>query len=193
MPPKHRIVSTTLLPLLLLLLAGVFAVASASPDPGQRASVWGYQLPSDYLIRSFVRNGCVIDEIIAPGRPPDFYRAPAVDISQLASNADTTILPKVPAFDWSYGCSATSAAMIAGYYDNNRYPNMYAGPTNNGVCPMDNSAWGPGECPLSATHLNYDGRLTKGHVDDYLEELLRFRSGPLHRPLGGASVGRLHR
>ena len=29
------------------------------------------------------------------------------------------VLTKVPAFDWSYGCSATSAAMMMGYYDNN--------------------------------------------------------------------------
>ena len=167
MPFKHRTISTTLLPLLLLLLVSTFAAAGGPQGPDERPSVWGYELPSDYLIRSFIQNGRVIDEVIAPGRPPDFYRAPAVDISQLTSAAGTTILPKVPAFDWCYGCSATSAAMIAGHYDNNRYPNMYAGPTNNGVCPLTNSAWGPGECPLSATHLNYDGLLTKGHVDDY--------------------------
>ena len=62
-----------------------------------------------------------------------------------------------------------------GYYDNTGYPNMYAGPTNGGVFPMSNAAWGTtvinGEsralCPLSATRLGLDGRTTKGHVDDY--------------------------
>ncbi len=38
----------------------------------------------------------------------------------------------VPAFDWSFGCSATSASMIAAYYDRNGYPKMYTGPTNGG-------------------------------------------------------------
>jgi len=58
--------------------------------------------------------------------------------------------------------------MMFGYYDNLAdYPNMYAGPTNGGVFPMDNTAWGYGECPLSATHMGYDDRATRGHVDDY--------------------------
>jgi len=68
---------------------------------------------------------------------------------------------------------ATAAAMMMGYYDNIGYDNMYTGPTNGGVCPMDNSIWGPGiggsegECPLSATHQGVDGRAAYGHVDDY--------------------------
>jgi len=76
-------------------------------------------------------------------------------------------LSNVPAFDWCYGCSATSAAMMFGHYDNHNYTNMYAGPTNGGVCPMNNSVWGAGECPLSATHQGYDGLGQRGHVDDY--------------------------
>ena len=85
------------------------------------------------------------------------------------------ILSDVPAFDWSYGCSATSAAMLFGYYDRIGYHNMYTGPTNDGVCPLDNSSWGHtdwdsitcGECPLSATHNGIDERAIRGHVDDY--------------------------
>jgi transcriptional regulator CtsR len=84
-------------------------------------------------------------------------------------------LSNVPAFDWSYGCAATSAAMLFGYYDRIGYSNMYAGPTNGGICPLDNSVWGHtnwpsvtcGECPLSATHNSIDGMTIKGHVDDY--------------------------
>ena len=76
-------------------------------------------------------------------------------------------LTDVPAFDWCYGCSATSAAMMMGWYDRTGYPNMYTGPTNGGVCPMDNSSWGTRECPLSATHQGYDGLAIRGHVDDY--------------------------
>ena len=84
-------------------------------------------------------------------------------------------LSNVPTFYWSYGCAATAAAMLFGYYDRIGYSNMYAGPTNGGVCPLDNSVWGQtvwpsvtcGECPLSATHNGVDGRAIKGHVDDY--------------------------
>ena len=87
-------------------------------------------------------------------------------------------LSNVPAFDWSYGCSATSAAMLFGYYDRTDYGSMYTGATNGGVCPLDNSVWGHttypgvtcGECPLSATHNGIDGRAIKGHVDDWPEE-----------------------
>jgi hypothetical protein len=108
--------------------------------------------------------------INVPGSPPLNYRAPVA-----VPTANAVILNSVPAFDWSFGCSTTSAAMIAGYYDNKGYPNIYTGPTNGGVMPMTNASWGSvninGElrkqCPLSATRMGVDGRLTRGHVDDY--------------------------
>ncbi len=108
--------------------------------------------------------------IIVPGRPPENYRAPVA-----VPNKSAITLSNVPAFTWVFGCSATSAAMIAGYYDNTGFPDMYTGPTNGGVMPMDNSVWGTevinGEtrahCPLSATSEGIDGRATRGHVEDY--------------------------
>lgn len=126
------------------------------------------QPANKYLVRQFVKDGSLIDEIVVPGRPPTNFRAPAVSEPVSNQALGVVILPNMPAFDWCYGCSATSAAMIMGYYDNTSYPNMYAGPTNGGVCPMSNcSWWGAGECPLSATHQGYDGRGIRGHVDDY--------------------------
>ena len=126
-----------------------------------------------YSVRTItLEDGTSIDEIVinGPPTPPPGYERPVAKIPDkgvklLAVNT----LSNVPAFDWSYGCSATSGAMIAGYYDGTGYANMYAGPTNGGVMPMDNSAWGymAGECPLSATHQGYDGRTIRGHVDDY--------------------------
>jgi len=109
-------------------------------------------------------------KVTIAGKPPSNYRAP------VAHPTDNSIyLNNVPAFDWSFGCSATSAAMFAGYYDNMGFSNMYTGPTNGGVMPMDNSSWGTvvingetrSQCPLSATRNNVDGRTTNGHVDDY--------------------------
>nr|NQU92741.1 T9SS type A sorting domain-containing protein [Bacteroidota bacterium] len=105
-----------------------------------------------------------------PGKPPEHFRAP---VAYQTDNAK--VLTNVPAYDWSFGCSATSAAMIAGYYDNKSYHSMYTGPTNGGVAPMDNSIWGSviinGEnrklCPISVTRMGLDGRISRGHVDDY--------------------------
>jgi parallel beta-helix repeat protein len=108
-----------------------------------------------------------IDMIIVDGRPPEIIRAPAVSLPEPHIAEGINVLQNVPAFDWSYGCSATAAAMMMGYYDNNGYPNMYTGPANGGVCPLTNSVWGSGECPLSATHQGIDGRTGRGHVDDY--------------------------
>ncbi len=125
----------------------------------------------NYIIRRFPdKNGREITEVVVPGRPPLDYRAPVAPPTE-----SSVMLSSVPAFSWSFGCSATSAAMAAGFYDNQGYPNMYTGPTNGGVMPMNNSSWGSvvinGEtrdlCPLSATKLGLDGRTTNGHVDDY--------------------------
>jgi len=131
------------------------------------------QTENPYLFRNFVdEDGNQIDEIIVPGRPPEI-KAEAVEVPQPNIAMGINTLIQVPAFDWSYGCSATSAAMLFGYYDRTGYSNMYTGPTNGGVCPLDNSIWGPGiggsdgECPLSATHQGKDGRTMRGHVDDF--------------------------
>ena len=122
-------------------------------------------LSRNYLVRTFIdKNGKSIDEYQVPGFPPEKLM-PAVEIPQNVKGVVT--ISNVPAFDWCYGCSATSAAMMAGHYDNTIFPNMYSGPQNGGVVPMNNSGWGSGECPLSATHQGYDGLSVKGHVDDY--------------------------
>ncbi|HOD06740.1 MAG TPA: hypothetical protein PLY68_04170 [Myxococcota bacterium] len=112
-------------------------------------------------------NGRMVDEITISGRPPVGFRMSA---AALSSNTVTASMTEVPAFDWCYGCSATSAAMMAGYYDRTGYTYMYSGPTNSGVMPLNNASWGEGECPLSATNSGIDGRTARGHVDDYWVE-----------------------
>ena len=126
-----------------------------------------------YLVETFVdEEGRQIDVISVPGRPPE-TRAAVATVPEVDIRTATGALSEVPAFNWSYGCSATSAAMLFGYYDRTGYRDMYTGPTNGGVCPLDNSTWGTGiggsdgECPLSATHNGIDDRTTRGHVDDY--------------------------
>ena len=129
------------------------------------------------VFREISQKGRSIDKTVIMGPPnrPEGYVSTRVQFPESTKDADINVLPDVPAFDWSFGCSATSAAMIAGYYDRTGYPNMYTGPTNGGVMPMDNSSWPDwydgtawrNQCPLSATHDGLDERTIKGHVDDY--------------------------
>ncbi len=155
--------------LCLLLLFSVVGAGIAGTTLADEESI----SPNPYVVRTFIdEQGREIAEEIFPARPPEIKVA-AVNVPEPDPFMGTNTIPNVPAFDWCYGCSATSAAMMFGYYDRTGYPNMYTGPTNGGVCPMDNSSWGPsinlsdGECPLSATHLGKDGLAVRGHVDDY--------------------------
>jgi hypothetical protein len=136
---------------------GLFLLMSASMlmAADNRYAVEGILLP----------NGDIVGRATTPLPPPE-VRAPVAYMPADAALAPV-LLSNVPAFDWCYGCAATSGAMAAGFYDNNGYGNMYAGPTNGGVCPLTNTSWGSGECPLSATHQGYDGLGVRGHVDDY--------------------------
>ncbi|MDD4137941.1 MAG: PKD domain-containing protein, partial [Methanoregula sp.] len=116
--------------------------------------------------------------LVGPGLPPGGYQPTnnLADLTLMSAGgtraAGMVDAAGVPAMTWTYGCSATSATMYYGYYDRNGYPNFYTGPTDNGVYPLTNAAWGAsaegnGESPLTASHVGKDGRVTKGHVDDY--------------------------
>jgi len=157
---------------LFFLLWCTFQFASVSSAGSINA--YGVESDNPYVVRRFLQDGKFIDEVIVPGRPPESYRAPKAIIPESSSAVGVISISNVPAFDWSYGCSATSAAMMFGYYDNTGYPDLYTGPTNGGVCPMTNAIWGEGkdgfgECPLSATRMGVDGRAVEGHVDDYYD------------------------
>ena len=165
MKSKQKIVRRYNYWLILLAAVGIFSLTLSA----------SFAQPNPYVVRSFWKNGKPIDQIIVPGKPPKI-KAKVVKVPEPNPAAGINVLINVPAFTWCYGCSATSAAMIMGHYDNNGYPDMYAGPTNGGLCPMNNEIyWGHtfypsvtcGECPLSATHEGIDGRTIDGHADDY--------------------------
>ncbi len=159
------------LALLLFFSAGnvdVFAQQGTAPQAGGG---------KHYQIETFVLpDGRSVDRIIinGPPTPPPGYERP-VAVNPGANPARGDVLLTAPAFTWCFGCSATAAAIIAAYYDRNSYDDMYTGPTNGGVMPMDNSSWPDWhdgsawrhQCPLSATHNGLDGRVIRGHVDDY--------------------------
>lgn len=73
-------------------------------------------------------------------------------------------LTEVPTSRWTYGCSATAAGMMFGYYDRTGYSNMYTGPANGGIAPLYDLG---ARCSIIATQKGFDGRETWGHVDNY--------------------------
>jgi hypothetical protein len=76
------------------------------------------------------------------------------------------IIEGVPTSRWTYGCAATAAGMIFGYYDRNGYPDVYTGPKNTGVAPLR----GLGRrTALIVSKKGLDKNRSWGHVNDYWE------------------------
>ena len=131
-----------------------------------------------FKVNTFIRDGISIDENIinGPSSPPPGYERQrlAVDLGGPDQTMALHILT-VPAYNWVFGCSSVSGAMIAGYYDRNGFPNMYTGTTDGGVMPLNNGVWPTWSdgidtypnLPLAATHDGVDGRVTRGSIDDY--------------------------
>ncbi len=114
--------------------------------------------------------------ISGPSTPPSNSNISRTTVSLPTPQKESGINTlTVPAYTWVYGCTAVSAAMIAGYYDRNGFPNIYTGPTNDGVIPLTDS-WGTWtddagdsypNVPLAATHKGADGLTSRGSIDDY--------------------------
>ena len=159
-------------PVLIALISVLaFSAARVSADDGN---------PPYYSVTTVaLGDGSLLDQSIinGPPNPPPGYELEraAVTLPKPNMTMGSNILT-VPAYRWSFGCSATSGAMIAGYYDRTGFANMYTGPTNSGLMPLDSSPWpnwtdGQGDtysqCPLTASRLGLDGRTTRGSIDDY--------------------------
>jgi hypothetical protein len=170
-----------------LAVLGVFLfwmsmTTDASARPGATGSgLGGTPVPSSpSLTRNLLVQGdgrtILGNTINGPRTRPGGYSPQSAPVelpqSNLAMGINTL---DVPAYDWEFGCSAVSGAMIAAYYDRNGYPNIYTGPTNGGVMPLDNTLWDfwtdgydyyPNN-PLVASHQSLDGRTGRGSIDDY--------------------------
>ena len=113
-------------------------------------------------------------EIInGPSKPIPEYQAERE--ASMTTIEPEGIIDNFPSYDWVFGCSAVSGAMIAAYYDRGLYPNMYTGPTSGGVMPITDTSWPtwsdgfetyPNN-PLIASRNGLDGRTSKGSIDDY--------------------------
>jgi YD repeat-containing protein len=160
--------------ILLGTLCWLWGVSAHAQDPaaapqGRHYIVNTMRLPDGTLIDQVIING-------SPVPPPGFelQRRP-VSLPQPNVAAGVNILSNVPAFNWVFGCSAVSGAMIAGYYDRTGWANMYMGPTSGGVMPLTNASWPTWSdgsstyptCPLIASKNGVDGRSTRGSIDDY--------------------------
>lgn len=135
-------------------------------------------LPPYYAVTTVeLGDGSRLEQAIisGPPRPPSGRAAPAI-ARPVPDAAGGIASLSVPAYGWTFGCSATSAAMIAAYYDRSGFPNIYTGPTGGGVMPMDSSVWPRwtddepftyDQCPLAASRVGLDGRTGRGSIDDY--------------------------
>jgi hypothetical protein len=126
-------------------------------------------------------DGTAIERSIinGPSKPPTGYERERASVSLPKPNpAMGTNTITVPTYNWVFGCSSVSGAMILGYYDRNGYPNMYVGPANSGLAPLNNSitywpTWTDvtstsyPNLPLAGSHNGVDGRVTRGSIDDY--------------------------
>ena len=152
---------------------------SGPPISPTAISTWA-QVNPHYSVRTItLSDGRQLEQAIinGPPEPPpgtELERAPVMP-SALNQPGAAVSLP-VPAYNWVFGCSAVSASMIGAYFDRNGLPNIYTGPGNGGVMPMDNSTvwgtWTDGYVtyplnPLVASRNGLDGRASKGSIDDY--------------------------
>lgn len=144
---------------------------------------WGFaQVPQGFYVERTKVNGKDVDAVFIPGKPPPNVKPASVNFGKRRGDGDV-LLSNMPTFEWNYGCAATSAGMMIGYYDRTGYSNMYTGSVNNGVCPMtnDKDQWGAPitytngsregttcyQCSFVASRQGLAGRENKGHVDDY--------------------------
>lgn len=157
---------------------GLLVIVIAVPFPAVEAAVIPFEATDESSPTTILADGMEIValEINSPPHPsPEFAEERAASIVTSLDRADA-FLQNFPSYSWVFGCSAVSAAMIAAYYDNNGYPNMYTGPTNGGVMPITDTSWSSWQDsvgawypnnPLVASHIGVDGWVGRGSIDDY--------------------------
>lgn len=180
MQSKHIPALTALLCILILAIpfgpAQARAVEPVPPQPPVDLS--GPEDPYFTSSTLTLAGGISLEEMVISGPP-----APPSGFEEAQPGAALTVqelsgfkLLPVPVYTWVFGCSAVSAAMIAGYYDRNGFPNMYTGPANGGVAPDEDLVWGRWADrykdtypinPLVASIKGGDGRTIRGSIDDY--------------------------
>jgi len=87
-----------------------------------------------------------------------------------ANGQQDVYLEDVPDYNWYYGCFGTASGNLFGYWDRNGLPDIYTGPVNGGVAPLNTSGTNAHIWTMWASRAGYGGRATNdwGHVDDYV-------------------------
>lgn len=110
-------------------------------------------------------------QIHGPSQPPFPRLVQPMASEQTSALANT--LTNFPSFNWEFGCSAVSAAMIAAYYDRGSYFNLWE--DSSAAYPLTDTGFGtwtdaantvyPNN-PLVATRLGLNGLTQYGMIDD---------------------------
>ncbi len=159
-------------------------VLGQDPPPSEYYSVNTLLLPDGTIVQRHNIHG--------PSVPPAGYEAERQPVE--LSAASSIILPNVPAYSSNLGCSGVSGGINAAFGDRGKLPNLYRGPTNNGVLPLDDSAWGDftDVCgatyrrnPIISSQNGLDGRTTRGTIDDYWVS----NESPILDPYTGSQIG----
>lgn len=118
----------------------------------------------------------IVKSIInGPSKPLPEFEQERLD-SYRNSDEAQGLIPDFPSYDWNFGCSAVSQAMISAYQDRTGYSNLYTGPMNGGVAPITDTSWprwtdSYGDSypsnPIVASRIGTDGRTIKGSIEDY--------------------------
>ncbi len=114
--------------------------------------------------------------ISGPSKPLPEYEQERLDSFRPVADDVQGLISNFPSYDWNFGCSAVSQAMISAYQDRTGYPNLYTGPANGGVAPLTDTSWPrwtdnygaqyPSN-PIVASRIGTDGRTIKGSIEDY--------------------------
>ena len=82
---------------------------------------------------------------------------------------ENVMLTGVPDYSWYGGCYGTAAGNMMGYWDRHGFADLYTGPTNEGVAPLDSNGNNVGIRSMWASRAGLDGRPfdQPGHIDDY--------------------------
>src|SRR5208337_600037 len=182
-PHRWLVVGAAALAVLLVVFAGVALAQKATPQTTQYSKY--------FTTRTVVAaDGTSLLELVinGPPTPPPGSEIGRSVVALPEPSPETGLNTlTVPAYEWTFGCSATSGAMIAAYYDRLGFANIYNGPTNGGVMPLDSSSWGSwqdgtgawyAQCPLAASRNGLDGRSTRGSIDDYWVSYLSAANDP---------------
>lgn len=75
-------------------------------------------------------------------------------------------LTEVPDYSWHAGCFGTATGNLGGFWDRHGFPDVYTGPTEGGVAPLEDVA---SIRSMWASQKGLDGRpsTSPGHIDDY--------------------------